>query len=242
MSNVALKSVCRPALRLVVLATALSFGGCMTAMDYEKIATPYVPNSPAERYPITVSDTRVSMEVPVHRRMSRLPADVRSDVQRFLAQYSAAGSGRLYLVKPRRARHSTSMAVTIAELRRMISLAGIDAASVAMVNYPKGAAGTTAPVTLWFETLVAISPECGDWSENLAITYSNTPQRNFGCAAQNNLAAMVANPSDLVTPRSMTPKHARRRDVIMEQYRVGGKTEADTSKSEDINLSEVGNE
>ncbi len=232
----------RSATTAAILASALALSGCMTDMDYSDVASPYAPVTPTERYPIAVTDTRVSVEIPVHRNMSRLSADVRADVQRFLAQYRSSGTGQLVLVKPKRARHRTSMAVAISELQTMISSAGINSHAVAYTNYPKGAAGTTAPITLSFESFVAIPPECGDWSKNMAVTYDNTPHPNFGCTMQHNLAVMVANPNDLITPRAMTPKHTGRRDVVIEQYRVGAGTEADTSAASDNGISEVGNE
>jgi pilus assembly protein CpaD len=242
MKNIKAKYQARPVAIAATLASALALSGCMTDNYYDEVASPYAPLSAAERYPIAVTDTRVSVEIPVHKAMSRLPADVRSDVQRFLAQYRASGTGQLVLVKPRKARHRTSMAVAIAEVNALIASAGINTHSVAYTNYPKGAAGTTAPITLSFESFVAIPPECGDWSENLAVTYDNTPHPNFGCTAQHNLASMVANPNDLITPRATTPKHTGRRDVVIEQYRVGAGTEADTSAASENGISEVGNE
>ena len=215
-----------------------TLGACGAAHD--PLAQTYQPIKAEERFPINVSKNRVSMEVPVHRRMSRLPGDVRLDVQKFLSQYRSSGNGRLSVVRPKRSRHRTAMATATAELQKLISQAGIDHGSVVYRSYAAGAAGTTAPIKLSFQSYVAIGPECGDWSRNTAVTYDNLPHPNFGCAAQNNLAAMISNPRDLVTPRTMTPSHAGRRDVVMEQYRTGAGTEADTSASEEGGVSEVG--
>lgn len=41
-------------------------------------------------------------------------------------------------------------------------------------------------------------PGCPDWSDNFAATLGNETNSNFGCAVNSNLAAMVANPEDLV--------------------------------------------
>lgn len=65
---------------------------------------------------------------------------------------------------------------------------------------------------------VAVTKECGDWSDNLAVTRSNTPYRNFGCAYQNNLAAMVANPRDFERPRAMTAASAANRSTAATIY------------------------
>jgi type IV pilus biogenesis protein CpaD/CtpE len=46
--------------------------------------------------------------------------------------------------------------------------------------------------------------KCGDWSENRADTLDNTFAANHGCAVQSNIAAMAANPNDLVRARRMS--------------------------------------
>lgn len=51
----------------------------------------------------------------------------------------------------------------------------------------------------------AVTKPCGDWSEDAGSTLSNQPMKNHGCAVQHNIAAMVAEPEDMVTPDKMGP-------------------------------------
>jgi pilus assembly protein CpaD len=44
----------------------------------------------------------------------------------------------------------------------------------------------------------AAVPRCPDWSRNLTNDFEGHTHSNFGCAVNANLAAMVANPADLV--------------------------------------------
>ena len=44
-------------------------------------------------------------------------------------------------------------------------------------------------------------PGCPDWSRVAQPNYNNETMSNFGCAVNGNLAAMVANPSDLIYGR-----------------------------------------
>ena len=44
--------------------------------------------------------------------------------------------------------------------------------------------------------------ECGHWPTNLADDPRNLPYPNLGCAQQHNLAAQIANPADLLGPRT----------------------------------------
>jgi pilus assembly protein CpaD len=48
---------------------------------------------------------------------------------------------------------------------------------------------------------VAIAPACPDWSKPEANEPENRPSSNYACATEANLAAMIANPVDLVKPR-----------------------------------------
>ena len=62
---------------------------------------------------------------------------------------------------------------------------------------------------------------CGQTWENLAATRNNTPYQNFGCAVSSNLAAQIADPRDLQTPRTATSVDMGRRSVVLDKYRKG---------------------
>lgn len=47
-------------------------------------------------------------------------------------------------------------------------------------------------------------PGCADWSKNSEFSLMNETSTNFGCAVNGNLAAMVANPEDLVRGSTAT--------------------------------------
>jgi pilus assembly protein CpaD len=52
-------------------------------------------------------------------------------------------------------------------------------------------------------------------------SHLNRPSWNHGCAYQHNLAAIVANPNDLLGPRPETEIDASRRQTIMSRHRQG---------------------
>ena len=51
---------------------------------------------------------------------------------------------------------------------------------------------------------VAEVPGCPDWSAKSDMNYSNGTHPNYGCAVNSNMAAMVANPEDLISGQSGT--------------------------------------
>lgn len=73
---------------------------------------------------------------------------------------------------------------------------------------------------------------CGDWDENLGYSADNQTPRNFGCAVQQNIAAMVADPRDLLGPRPMDATDTRRRMTILDNYGQGKVTSADKRKTD----------
>ncbi|HTT80068.1 MAG TPA: CpaD family pilus assembly lipoprotein [Stellaceae bacterium] len=48
-------------------------------------------------------------------------------------------------------------------------------------------------------------PPCPNWSKPPDGDFTNTPPSNFGCATADNLALMVASPTDLVRGRQLAP-------------------------------------
>lgn len=107
------------------------------------------------------------------------------------------------------------------EIRQLLINTGYSETKIAVEAYQ--ASGRDAPVRLSYMRYVAQAPECGDWSENLARSYQNLPYPNMGCAAQRNLAVQVANPADLLGPRTMTARDSNRRDTMYNKY-VKGET------------------
>jgi pilus assembly protein CpaD len=74
-----------------------------------------------------------------------------------------------------------------------------------------------------FVAVTALTGECGQWPTDLfgPTVIDNTNWENFGCASQQNLAAQIANPSDLVGPRGMSPIDAEERAQVISVYRQG---------------------
>jgi pilus assembly protein CpaD len=70
----------------------------------------------------------------------------------------------------------------------------------------------------------AVVNKCGDWSENVADSSENTMAANHGCAVQSNIAALAANPNDLVRPRKMSRAPAFTRTSAIKK--LGGESAA----------------
>lgn len=59
--------------------------------------------------------------------------------------------------------------------------------------------GAEGSVRIVVDHLIAVAPKCPDWDFHKYHNFSSQPYPNYGCADRSNLAAMIANPRDLVT-------------------------------------------
>ena len=77
-----------------------------------------------------------------------------------------------------------------------------------------------------YPLMVAEAGPCGLWPDDLGPSYDtkhfeNKQYYNFGCATQRNLAAMVAEPADLVQPRAEGPVYTAKRTFGIDKWRKG---------------------
>ena len=96
-------------------------------------------------------------------------------------------------------------------------------------------------VNVSYVAYVAHSQACGDWSENEAYTLDNQTPRNFGCSVQQNIAAMVADPRDLMEPRRIDPADANRAGTVISNYEQGKPTAAQKTPDQSGAVSNVSN-
>ena len=66
---------------------------------------------------------------------------------------------------------------------------------------------------------VAEVPGCPDWSSKTAASFSNTTSANYGCAVNSNIAAMVADPTDLIQGKSLSSQDPRSASKAIKAYR-----------------------
>jgi pilus assembly protein CpaD len=121
---------------------------------------------------------------------------------------------------------------------RLVSL-GVPAGKIRMSAYD-GAADPKAPVVISFNRYVAEVPQCGAW-RNLSHSNDNRPYDNFGCAVSANLAAQVANPQDLISPRDTQPAEGGDRETMYDKYRKGEATGSKRDEKASGQVSQVVN-
>lgn len=204
-----------------VLAAVAALQGC--ARDPQ--TTGAIPDDYRTRHPITLSEAQHSLDIPVSPADNRLPGAMAENVKGFVQNYVASSTSIVQMQVPTGSANAASASIIKRQIRSILTSSGIPAGKIAEVSYGASPYGDAAPIRLSYVAVTAMTGQCGQWPEDLnSNTSSNKNWYNFGCASQNNLAAQIANPMDLVGPRGMSPIDAERRSVVLGKYRAGKNT------------------
>ena len=103
---------------------------------------------------------------------------------------------------------------------------GVREGQIYIHHYQASGYGESATLRLVFADIKAGVPsQCGEWNEDIIETSENRNYSNFGCATQKNLAAMVANPADLLGPRGVSAIDSERRTNVIRDWQEFGSDE-----------------
>jgi pilus assembly protein CpaD len=178
----------------------------------------------AVNHPITVEPSYQSLKLnyaPADSGIS--PAD-QARFDNFIADYEAHGNGAIAVSAPAGV-NSQGM---IGYFAQRINEMGVSKDHILVATHD--APESDQRVEINYVSYEAHTDKCGDWSENLAFTADNLTPKNFGCAVQQNIAAQIADPRDLMAPRTMQDASAVRRATVMGNYEAGKITSADKRK------------
>lgn len=208
-----------------VLAVMLA-GSCAAPGD-----RPDATEDGAANHPISVEPSYRSMKL---ADSATLSADDRAKLADFVDDYIARGNGAISISVP----PGPDASQTITDLGEEIVTLGVPRARI-LVGVQDQAA-SDGHIDVGFISYEAHADQCGDWSANAAETFDNTTMPNFGCAVQNNIAAEIADPRDLVEPRSLAPADATRRMQMLNKYEQAQTTGAQKTQDQSGAVSDVG--
>lgn len=208
-------------LRSAMAASVLMAGSCAAPMNDGKslMADPMV------NHPIAIEPGMQSLRLASPASGDAMPASDAAQLDMFLADYRLHGSGAISINAP----PGQAARGAIGWFAERVAASGVprDRILVATRENPGDF-----KVELSYITYRAVTRPCGDWSENLANTAGNLTPKNFGCAVQQNVAAMVADPRDLKEPRPLDGSNATRRSTIIGNYEQGKITTAEKRKGD----------
>lgn len=224
-----------PIALLAATLAALALGGCKHGEDPTQVAGWALIN-PSERHPILVSQQPESHMVRVARGSQGLSPNQRAELLSFArsARASDAGNSRLIITAPSGGSNEVASMNAVQEIRELLSDTGFPEDSIVVEAYHDDRSSQP-PIRISYLRYIAEGPQCGNWPTNLAYEPQNLPQPNLGCATQRNLAAMVANPADLLGPRTDGERSGERRNAAWQKYIKGDVTTAKKTEDEKVN-------
>lgn len=207
---------------LAVSTLAIGIAGCGHRGPREETST-FIEHvkTVEQRHPIEVEKARATLALNVPANARGLNVYQKERVRHFIASWREEGTGAITV--------SGNNHEALADLRDLLIERVVPVGAVQVVGYDAGQPG----IKLSFARYIAEGPKCGKFDSNLAEDSSNTQYTNFGCAAQHNMAALIANPKDLVSPRDQVDwTDADRRDFIYRAYVRGANTAAETATTD----------
>ena len=210
----------RSMLILPTLALISAVSSCAGSPD--GMTTSAIRDDYRQRHPIVLTEKEHSVDIPVAASDRHLTTGMRDTVRGFVQDYRAHASGTVEILSPRQSPNAFAASALNSQVRRELVTNGIPSGRIVNSYYPAGGPGDAAPIRLRFTATTAATNACGQWPDDLSDNaFDNQNYYNFGCATQHNLAAQVANPTDLISPRAMTPIDADQRSKVISDYRTG---------------------
>lgn len=224
-----------------LVVSAIALGGCNLTSD---VVTGTVPDDYRQRHPIAVTEGEQSIVVFVGRARGNLTETQRDDVMGLARTWRREGTGAIAIDVPADSSNARSAQAVYQEIRGLLASMGVPAHAITKRPYLDDPRALPT-IRLSYPKMAAVAGPCGVWPSDLGPSIYNPSYNenkqydNFGCATQRNLAAMVANPSDLEQPRTETAAYTPRRTIAFDKYRKGESTATAYPEAEKAKLSDA---
>jgi pilus assembly protein CpaD len=217
---------------------------CACNTDNQVAAAPDVPYDYRLRHPITISEADHTLEVFVGTSRGELNAAQRAEITEFAQTWKREATGGVAVDLPVGTSNEHAATEAMRVIRSILVASGVPANGVLVRGYHPPSINL-ATIRITYPRIAAQAGPCGLWPQDIGPSFNrdyfeNQPIWNAGCATQRNLAAMVADPSDLVQPRAETPPYEARRTTVIEKYRAGTATGVQDQTSSAAKISDLG--
>ena len=219
----------RLALPMLAVAVAALLSGCA---NRDSITVGSVPDDYRTNHPIVLSQQDQKIDLPVGAGDRGMTKSQRETLLGFLDGYDRSAAPVLTIAVPSGSGNEVAARSAARDFARVAAASGISRNRISMLSYQAGGADISAPIRVSYTSVKAHTDRCGRWPGDLADTSENKHYADFGCSYQNNLAAQVANPADLLGPRKQTTIDAENRGAVIDLYRKRGVSDEFLGNSE----------
>ena len=209
------RSSMRNAVVLVALSAAL-LAGCA---NRDSIQVGSIPDDYRTNHPIVVGERERTIDLPVAASAHKVSREQAQVLAGFMDDYDTKSGAAVRVLVPYGSANAAAASAVAAQMVDVIGRQGVPLSRILVNSYDAGAPDVSAPIRVAYSAVTASVGKCGRWPKDIAETSDNRHYANFGCAYQNNLAAQVANPYDLLGPRKMTEIDPENRASAIDAYK-----------------------
>lgn len=204
---------------LAAAATALVLAaGCQSRTS--SITVGAIPDDYRVNHPIMIGEKERKVDLPVAMSARGITQSQRIALEGFLADYDREAQPPVTIIVPNGSANEVAAGHVARDMARILQRNGVPAHRIGTAVYPAKPEETAAPIRVSYSAIKAYTNRCGRWPADIGSSVDNKHYANFGCAAQNNLAAQIADPADLVGPRKMSPIDAENRGTSITEYKT----------------------
>ncbi|MDG4899878.1 MULTISPECIES: CpaD family pilus assembly protein [unclassified Mesorhizobium] len=206
---------------VLAIALAASLAGCAN-FHRDSVTVGSIPDDYRTNHPIVIAEKNQKIDLPVGAGDRGMTASQRDTLLGFLDGYDRSAAPALTIAAPVGSANQAAAQAASRDFARLAMAAGVKRNNIIMTSYRSAVPEASAPVRVAFVAVRAQTDKCGRWPEDLTETSENKHYADFGCSYQNNLAAQMANPNDLLGPRKQSDIDAENRGAVIDVYRARG--------------------
>ncbi|MDG4883527.1 MULTISPECIES: CpaD family pilus assembly protein [unclassified Mesorhizobium] len=211
----------RRAAPVLAIALAASLAGCAN-FHRDSITVGSIPDDYRTNHPIVIAEKNQKIDLPVGAGDRGMTGSQRDALLGFLDGYDRSAAPALTIAVPVGSANQLAAQAASRDFARLAMAAGVKRNRIVMTSYQSAVPEASAPVRVAFVAVQAQTDKCGRWPNDLTETSENKHYADFGCSYQNNLAAQMANPNDLLGPRKQSDIDAENRSNVIDVYRARG--------------------
>ncbi|WP_256748911.1 CpaD family pilus assembly protein [Mesorhizobium sp. Mes31] len=209
----------RRAVPVLAVAVAALLAGCA---QRDSITVGAIPDDYRTNHPIVIAEKNLKIDLPVGAGDRGMTGSQRDTLLGFLDDYDKSAAATLTIQVPSGSANEVAATAAGRDFARLAVASGVKRNRIVVTSYQAGSSEASAPVRVSYIAVRAQTDKCGRWPADLVDTSENKHYADFGCSYQNNLAAQMANPADLLGPRKSSTIDAENRGAVIDIYRTRG--------------------
>ena len=205
---------------LLLAACSAALAACAGGQTGPHGAVAQIPDAPTplDQYGIAVAPKNEELALAPHGY--GLSDAQRSALAEFARRWREAGTETVVVQAPAASGCGCDPRATARAAAAALQGLGVPPALLRVSQYDAGGR-LDAPVIARYTRFVASADDCSARWSNLVSTSDNSVSAHFACTTTRNMAAMIADPRDLLRPAPESPADNGRRAIVLDKYRQG---------------------